>query len=89
MPGTQNHLSQTLVNQMDALVEETKESSMNLLDTIIVPRGGLQLITPRLPKANYKVPTLHRNASVPSRIGQISGLSNKHSSEPEKIQEDR
>lgn len=68
MPGTQNHLSQTLVNQMDALVEETKESSMNLLDTIKVPRGGLQLITERLPKANYQR-TLRRNSSVPSRIG--------------------
>jgi hypothetical protein len=70
MPGTQTHMSQTLVLQMDQL-EEQKEISQNvsLLDTIKVPRN-LGLITERLPKANYNSnPTLKRNSSVPSRIG--------------------
>jgi hypothetical protein len=37
---------------MDSLVEEIKESSIALLDTIKVPRN-LGLISERLPKANY------------------------------------
>lgn len=55
---------------MDSLVEEQKESSLSLLDTIKVPRN-LGLITERLPKANYNSsnPILQRNSSVPSRIG--------------------
>lgn len=57
-------------------MEESKEpvvaSSVSLLDTIKVPRN-LGLITERLPKANYNSnPTLKRNSSVPSRIGQLT-----------------
>lgn len=59
-------------------MEEQKEggpTSVSLLDTIKVPRN-LGLITERLPKANYNSnPILKRNSSVPSRIGQLSGLS--------------
>lgn len=74
MSGTHNHLSMTLVNQMDQLVEEIKENSISLLDTIKVPRN-LGMISERLPKPNYNSnPVLQRNASQPSRIGQISGL---------------
>jgi hypothetical protein len=52
MPGTHNHLSMTLVNQMDQLVEEIKENGIQLLDTIKVPRN-LGMISERLPKPNY------------------------------------
>jgi hypothetical protein len=71
MTSTHNHLTETLVNQMDSLVEEVKESSLSLLDTIKVPRN-LGQITDRLPKANYHSSQLQRNYSVPSRLGQIS-----------------
>ena len=52
MTSIHNHLSETLVNQMDSLAEEVKESTVSLLDTIKVPRN-LGLISERLPKANY------------------------------------
>lgn len=76
---------------MDSLVEEIKESSIALLDTIKVPRN-LGLISERLPKANYNSnpnPVLQRNSSQPSRIGQISGLSKIVEKDRESLQSAR
>jgi hypothetical protein len=74
---------------MDQLVEETKgeiPSTISLLDTIKVPRN-MALITDRLPKANYNSNNqgLKRINSVPSRIGQLSGLHKNHQGDRESL----
>jgi hypothetical protein len=54
MPAVEEHLTD----------EQTREISMNLLNTIKIPRGNLRQLNSRLPKSNYEIESEFVNEEV-------------------------